>query len=243
MRSIPISREDQQRIEQFINVFRDSVWCGPAHAVLSDTEAYFAQRCPGQLFWVAPREMICGPPDADGNAPWHPIDSPIDDAMVEGFERHLQAPLPPLFKAYLTQKCLIGMDLYEGVLPSIDPRQPLEWLEWSVLRRRGRDLSEAPWLIPFSHGPAELGILCFDTRRPDGAGDYPVIMVRDLDDDGGSREDREGEIGRQVFDSFGAYLAFLQDWLVYKSSGSALMFLEWLRQHDKPEPPPYYYGS
>src|SRR5262249_12588700 len=128
MLSTPISGEDRQTMGRFIEALLGSEWCRPVQAVLSEGEAYFARTQPGQEFWVAPREMLCGPPDAEGNAPWQPIDSPIDEAMVAGFERFLVAPLPSLFKAYLTQKCLIGMDLYEGTLPDIDPRRPLGWL-------------------------------------------------------------------------------------------------------------------
>jgi len=129
MESRQISLEERRKIEEFIELLLKSRWFRPAKAVLSEAEAYFAQRVPGQVFWVAPREMLYGAPDAEGAAPWRPIESPIDEAMVAGFERFLGVALPPLFKAYLTQKCLLCMELYEGTLPDIDPREPLGWLQ------------------------------------------------------------------------------------------------------------------
>jgi hypothetical protein len=138
MHGTPISAEHRSRIEQFIARFQESFYFRPVQAVLSEPEIYWAQHVPGGAgsFWVAPSEMLCGGADADGLAPWRPIDSPIDEAMVDGFERLLGASLPPLFKAYLTQKCLLAMDLYERTLPDIDPRHPLGWLEWCARERR-----------------------------------------------------------------------------------------------------------
>lgn len=123
MISKPITPEDRLSIERFTGRFLGSPYFRAVPAVLSEPEAYLARRTPGQAydFWVAPPEMLCGPADADGLAPWQPVDSPIDEAMADGFERFLTASLPPLFKAYLTHKCLLGMDLYEGTLPDVGP--------------------------------------------------------------------------------------------------------------------------
>jgi hypothetical protein len=225
MLSTPISVEDRRKIEQFIEVFVRGGCHAPA--VLTEPEAYLAQRIPGQVFWVAPRAMLCGPPDAEGNAAWQPIDSPIDEAMVAGFERFLLTPLPPLFKAYLTQKCLIGMDLYEGWLPDIDPREPFKWLEWCALQQKLPFYEITPWLLPFTYAAAQVGTLCFDTRQPDDQGDYPIVLVG------------EGS-GRQVFDSFASYIDHLQNWLAYRSSGSEVHFFTWLEENGKVTHQAYY---
>jgi hypothetical protein len=242
MLSTSISEEDRQTIERFIEALLGSGWCRPVPAVLSEPEAYFARTLPAQDFRIAPHAMLCGPPDAEGHAPWRPVDSPIDEAMVTGFERFLMTPLPPLFKAYLTQKCLLGMDLCEGTLPDIDPRRPLEWLEWCAVRRKEKTYVLAPGLIPFTYGPARLSTLCFDARRPDPREDQPVIMVKDDGGIGVGGCNPDAGLGRQVFDSFSSYLIFLQNWLVYQSIGSDLFFLPWLRRAGKPEPPLYYYA-
>src|SRR4051812_40780384 len=101
MLSNPITESDRVRIARFIQLFLNSPFHRPVQAVLIEAMAYWAQTQPGQAdaFWVAPRSMLRGEPDADGMAPWEPIDSPIDEAMAEAFERFLTAPLPPLFKA------------------------------------------------------------------------------------------------------------------------------------------------
>jgi hypothetical protein len=180
------------------------------------------------------------PPDAEGDAPWQPTDSPIDEAMVGGFERFLGVALPPLFKAYLTYKCLLYMDLYEGTLPDIDPRHPLAWLEWCALRRKQPSFASAPWLIPFTEGPHRCDLLCFDTRRPDEQGDFPITFVKDSDD--AESDHLVGqEIGdREVFKSFASYLDFLEDWLIFKSAPRDLLFSSWLEQSGKPVPQGYY---
>jgi hypothetical protein len=234
----PITPEDRLTIERFTARFLESPYFQPAQAVLSEPEAYFAQRMPGQAldFWVAPREMLCGPPGADGLAPWRPVDSPVDEVMADGFERFLAAPLPPLFKAYLTYKCLIGMDLYEGTLPDIDPRRPLGWLEWCATRRRRPPFDSSRCLIPFTDGPAGAHTLAFDTSRRDGRGDCPVIFVKDPDD----ARDCPAGAGGEVFGSFASYLDLLQDWLSYKMTGAGVHFFDWLGQHAKAVPRAYY---
>lgn len=187
---------------------------------------------PGQQFWVAPPEMISGPPDDDGFACWMPVDSPLDEGMVSGFERYLQAGLPPLFKAYLTSKSLLGMDLFEGTLPDVDPRCPFEWLEWSASNSRWTLQGLPSSLVPFTRGPAGHGLLCFETAFPDPRGDCPIIYVL---------ADRVSE---KVFDSFAAYLDFLEDWLVYSSNEQRTEhFFDWLRRHEKRRPPARYYGD
>ena len=237
--SSPVSKDDRSRIERFIEAYLKSRWFGRVQAVLSEPEAYFSRKIPGQEFWVAPREMIAGPTDADGLATWKPIDSPIDEQMVSGFERCLEAPLPPLFKAYLTQKCLLWMDLYEGTLPDIDPRKPFAWLEWSV--RSSREWADGiePAFVPFTDGPDRASLLCFDTSRPDSRSDYPIIQIKPARE--GRQIDTAEDADGLVFQSFAAYLDFLEDWFTFSSIKSSGLFPDWLRRHGKAEPPTCYY--
>ena len=242
MRHSSIRAEHRLKIERFILLFQESVFFRPVQAVLSEPECFFAQRIPGQAlrFWVAPSDMLSGRPDAEGLAPWQPIDSPIDEAMVGGFERFLGATLPPLFKAYLTYKCLLYMDLYEGTLPDIDPRHPLGWLEWCAIRRKQPPFASSPWLIPFTEGPAGCGLLCFDTRWPDEHGDCPIIFVKGFHDTESAHVVGQGTLDRQVFKSFASYLEFLEDWLIFKSAPRDMLFSVWLEQHGKDVPQNYY---
>src|SRR5689334_68682 len=104
MPSVPISPSDRDTIGKFIDEFLKSPYYGPVLAVLNEEEAEAARLVPGFPWgsrWLAPSMMLSGPPDAEGKAPWHPVDSPIDEEMIAGFERFLNVPLPPLFKAYL----------------------------------------------------------------------------------------------------------------------------------------------
>jgi hypothetical protein len=227
--SVSISAGDRKRIEEFIQIFLSSPYHRPVQFVLNETEAYFAQRLPSTTVWLPHREMLAGTINTEGVAPWRPIPSPLDEETVIGFERFLRAPLPPLFKAYLTSQCLLCMDLDEGQLPVIDPRNPFSWLEWSFLASKTLPTEARIWLTPFTPSIADLGMLCFDTRVPDQAGDFPIRMVL------------QNGASEQVFGSFKLYLDFLQDWLAYKSSRCDVFFGTWLRERGKPIPPPYYY--
>jgi len=130
-----------------------------------------------------PHEMLCGPPDAQGFAEWRPVDSPVDEEIAAGFERFLGVGLPRAFKSYLMYKCLIGIDLHFSILPDVDPRHPLGWLEWSVKASRLPEVRARPWYVPFTTSRAGMGVLCFDSRRPDGEGDYPVMLAVDRSPD------------------------------------------------------------
>ncbi|HEV3162798.1 MAG TPA: hypothetical protein VGZ22_02070 [Isosphaeraceae bacterium] len=161
-----------------------------------------------------PTEMLCGPPDAKGFAEWRPVESPVDELIAAGFEHFLGVGLPRAFKSYLMYKCLIDVDLYYSILPELDPRHPLGWLEWSVKESRRSELRARPWYVPFTLARAGMGVLCFDSQRPDGDGDYPVMLAIDMSpdplDDFGTHVDYV-----EMHPSFKYYISFICDSLEY----------------------------
>lgn len=227
-------------IIEFVDLFLSSPFCRPIPAFLDEDTANAARTFPGLDCWLAPPEMIAGPPDEHGYVPWRPVNSPIDNELTCAIERFLQTTLPPAFKNYLQYKCLIGVDLYEGTLPDIDPRKPLLWLEWSLLESK-RHFGGLYHLVPFTSGPANASVLCFDTRQPDPQGDYPINIVPRSSGPVLDEANRSELVGRRVFASFASYLAFLRNWLLYKQVKSSVSFLDWLDMHGKPAPPRLYY--
>jgi hypothetical protein len=233
-------------IEEFVGLFLDSTYRSKATFGLDAESAAAVREFPLlQSYSFAPAEMLAGKIDEQGWAPWRPLPSPIDDELIDGFERFLGIRIPQIFRAYLTHMSLLGVNLYCGALPDIDPRYPLQWLEWCVIRRRMPLFKAKPWLIPFAEGPVAVSALCLDTRRPDGRGDYPVVRVPSRYEEVASPyEDFEADY--TVFPSCAAYFEFLREWLVYQARGvpwKELPFPEWLEQRGARMPPETYYDE
>jgi hypothetical protein len=228
------------KLAHFIDLFLRSPFYRRVRAVLSEPEAQLAQKVTGFDAGLAPPQMLSGPPDADGLAPWVPINSPIDAGTVAGFERFLGVRLPPLFREYLCYKSLINMDLHEGTLPDIDPRKPLSWLEWCATHSGRSPYRENPWLVPLTYGPARISDLCLDTRRPNWAHDYPILIIHH-----NARSMVANPVDnynqRQCFDSFEDYFEFLINWLTYKCENVPELYSDWLGRQGKSVPPAIYY--
>jgi hypothetical protein len=228
------------KLVHFQSLFLRSPFYQPVKAVLSGPDVELARRLPGFEANLAPVQMLSSTPDSDGLAPWEPIDSPINERLTAGFERFLGVSLPPLFKEYLCFKCMIGMDVYDGSLPDIDPRRPLQWLEWCVVRSGGHPYQSNPWLVPLTEGPAGISDICLDTRRPNSVGDYPILTIHHS-----VFSEKSIVLNNvqhlEVFDSFEKYFDFLIDWLTYKIDQRTECFLEWLARLGKPAPPAVYY--
>lgn len=181
-----------------------------------------------------PYEMLCGAPDPGGFAEWQPVDSPVDEALVAGFERFLDCTLPQLFKSFLMFKCFIDTDLHFAILPKLDPRHPLGWLEWNVKESRLPNIRATPWYVPFAPARAEMGVMCFDTRRPDPDGDYPIVLAVDTSAElSASRPEYV-----QLHESYKSYLRFICDSLEYMSGThyNTQSLAEWLAGHGRPVP-------
>lgn len=237
---VPIHRLTMNtKLDLFLDLFLKSPFYSPVRAVISQSEAEFACHFLGFEPNLAPVPMLSGPPDANGLAPWMPIDSPISPTMILGFEKFLNIRLPSLFKEYLSFKCLICMDLFEGILPDVTPQNPLSWLEWCAIRRELHFYQTNHWLFPLTYGPARISDLCMDTRRPDLNGEYPIVIVRHYELE--KETPRQSNNNTKVFNSFEDYFDFLTNWLMYKSNSHSITFKEWMARQGEPLPPEAYY--
>ena len=191
------------------------------------------------LLHPPPYEMLCGPPDLDGLTEWRPVDSPVDEKIVAGFERFLGVGLPPAFKSLLTYKCLLETDLHFAILPELDPRHPLGWLEWSVKESRDSAVLARPWYVPFTSARAEMGVLCFDTQRPSPDGDYPVMLAFDRSIVSPGLPPEYAELHA----SFKSYLGFICDVLEYTIGfhDNPQPLADWLTERGRPVPPEVRY--
>jgi hypothetical protein len=174
----------EQRIEAFVKVFL---------ATMGSTSA------PG-----VPEPMRVGSPDEYGWSAWRPVESPIKEKDIAAIERFIGAKLPPLFKAYLTHKALLMTNFGILSLPEIRSDRPLE-----DVRAYLNLLATDPYLrsrgyVPFGQEGNGGGPLCFDTKRPNGEGDYPIMYVDH------EREREAGYVGVQMWDSFAHLLDDVQ---------------------------------
>ena len=164
--------------------------------------------------------------------PWKPI-GPEFSLVFESDPVPFSGILHPDFPA-------AQIDVYCGTLPPIDPRYPLLWLEWCYLRRLQPIYGSRPWLIPFTSGPVNDRALCFDIRRPNSDGDYPVIRISNrFVDQVELRATFEQEF--QVFESCYCYFDFLHRWLTSCKLGLGWEndpFPQWLAERNKNLYPP-----
>jgi hypothetical protein len=228
------------KLERFFDLYLRSPFYHPVRVLLSQSEADSARVFPGFDHPDFPVELLTGPPDEEGFAPWGPAASPITERMTTGFENYLGVALPPLFKEYLKFKCVPFGDFYAGALPDIDPRRPLAWLEWCAIRREQPFFLKNPRYTPLTHGPARIDQLCFDHSRPTVNGDYAIVMVRDF----GCRDEKENVDDVrpvQVFESFEAYFDFLTWWLEFLVTEPGGEFEAWLSKLGRPFPPAAYH--
>ena len=180
------------------------------------------------------REMCDNSSDLDGLVRWKPVDSPIDEPIIAGFERFLDVPLPPSFKSYLMYKCLLGVCVYRTSLPEVHPHFPLGWLEWSALASNRPFLKSTPWLIPFAERVGQKSLFCFDTRCPQPNGEYPIILCSD-------HNPASHEPSTEVHESFESYLRFLCHFLEFSRDLTSPPFPKlplqaWLERQGFPVP-------
>lgn len=132
---------------------------------------WYRGRCPIRLPGV-PRDMRVDPHDESEWAEWKMIPSTVTETEVAQLEAALPAPLPPLFVAYLTTRfVLLGSELGDYILPGLPSDEPLGQVKRFLARG---DLRRAGY-IPFAQ-TIYSDPVCFDCRRPNFEGDYPVVQ-------------------------------------------------------------------
>ena len=149
-----VSEDAQARIERFVHVY--------------------LERCTDVSVEVPP-VMRNGPRTEEGWWPWRAVDSPVRPNDVLRLEARAGAAFPPLFRAYLTYKCLL-MTEFCVALPETPFNQPLERLE-EILQLRGVPYFQQNGLLPFGTAPSGAGPACFDVHRRDRNGDCPIVFV------------------------------------------------------------------
>lgn len=177
--------EAQRRIERFVRVF--------------------LERCT-DVSVVVPPEMQNGPPTADGWWPWKAVDSPVRPEDVLRLEARVGGAFPPLFRAYLTYKCLLMTEFCVS-LPETPFDRPLEQLE-ALLALRSTAFFTKRGLLPFGTDPEGAGPACFDLTCRGDDGDCPVVLV----DLGRVSEPEYG--GQFAFGSFAELLDCIEEELL-----------------------------
>jgi hypothetical protein len=181
--------ESRRRIEEFVGAF-------------VSTRGGFA---PG-----VPEKMRDGPLEQDGWGRWHPIDSRITDNDIAALEKSIGAPLPPLFREYLTYKCLLMTSFGVLSLPETRCDRPLDDIEGWFAIMETQPYWKANDYVPFGQDGDDYGVLAFDVRRRNSEGDYPIMYVAP------EFMDKPGYRGKQKWESFAQLLDFVQaDMLSY----------------------------
>ncbi|MFN3161241.1 MAG: SMI1/KNR4 family protein [Rubinisphaera brasiliensis] len=152
---------------------------------------------------VVPMAMRDGPATDDGWWPWKAVDSPVQPEDVLRLEARAGAEFPPLFRAYLTHKCLL-MTEFCVALPETPFDNPLGQLEVFLDLRNTSFFRDAD-LLPFGADPDGGGPACFDIASRDSSGDCPVVLV-DM-----GRLEEVGYRGRRVFESFAELLDCVEE--------------------------------
>lgn len=88
-----ISDDEQKRIQRFVDIFLE---------------------CCTDIAVSVPDEMKNSVSDKEGWIPWKSVDSPIQAKDILEIEHVLGEPFPPLFRAYLTCKCLLMTEFLGG---------------------------------------------------------------------------------------------------------------------------------
>src|SRR5579883_1766713 len=116
-----------------------------------------ARRSPDETAGVPPG-MVAGPADAEGWVPWRMLPSTVAEADVERLEEVLPGPFPPLFRAYLTTRFVLGMDWFD--LPNLPSDRPLAELEEGM--NRWQAMWDAGYVCFADNAEGDSGPMCFD---------------------------------------------------------------------------------
>lgn len=147
-----------------------------------------------------PRAMVDGPVGPEGWVPWKPVDSPVTRDEVLKLEAEIGGRFPGLFRAYLTEKCLLMTEMGSVLFPETPVDDPL-----GGLRAKLDLLEESPFyqqerLVPFAYDANGAGLVCFDLTRQAEDGECPVVVVDAY------LCGQDGYRGAELTPSFGALL-------------------------------------
>jgi hypothetical protein len=146
-----------------------------------------------------PSVMRAGEIEADGWVAWRMLPSTLTEEDVRAVEREAGAEFPPLFRAFLTARFTMTIDVPWVRLPALPSDAPLRELLHTM--RANAPLTAAGYLA-FGWDTDDTGPVCFDIRRRLYDGDCPVVLFdHDLLIDAPTRESLE-PIAQPFFCSF-----------------------------------------
>jgi len=117
------------------------------------------------------------PEESDGEwVAWKAIPSTICEADIAALEEQVAMAFPPLFKAFLLDRCLLMTDFVVR-LPQTPSNAPLRELMNILEPVREGSFFEEQRLLPFGHDSNDAGPACFDTKKRRADGDCPVVIV------------------------------------------------------------------
>lgn len=162
--TVPSNEAARERVRVLIDR-----WIGRGLNVYPAKEAPFDPEDGG-----VPPAMWIDEPGADGWVRWKAIPGGAREEDVRAIEARIDAPLPPLVRAYLAHACVGPIESPRHVrLPAIWSDAPLRDVlaaidQWSPLERAG--------YLVIAEDASDAGPLCVDlrSRRPDG--DCPIVL-------------------------------------------------------------------
>lgn len=121
-----------------------------------------------------PPAMWAEEPGADGWVRWKAIPGAAGETDVRAIEARIDAPLPPLVRAYLTYACVGPIESPRHVrLPALWSDAPMRDVlaaieQWSPLERAG--------YLVIAEDANDAGPLCLDLRGRGPDGDCPIVL-------------------------------------------------------------------
>lgn len=141
-----------------------------------------------------PADMIVSDPNPHGRFEWKLVErSRGIDPSLDSFEAEIGHKLPEAFKLWNSRYYTLEGYAHILYLPTSPTHDPFREMRSLFFDFRPEDVSQIG-LIPFGEERLGIGPLCFDTREPNPAADWPICYFEhDFPDDA---------IGPVIFSSF-----------------------------------------
>lgn len=122
-----------------------------------------------------PDEMIIGNCNKAGWAQWKSIKSPVTEDDLCSIELEYSIQLPPLFKAYFMDRCILQTDFIVS-LPKIPSNNPLSDLRSYLDMIKSDSFYRKNNYIPFGYDSNDAGPACFDVNSAT-KDDYAIVVL------------------------------------------------------------------
>ncbi|GED15297.1 SMI1/KNR4 family protein [Aneurinibacillus migulanus] len=160
-----------------------------------------------------PLSMVNGEVDEEGYVEWKMLPSTVTGEEVTEIEKSLPAPFPPLFRAYLTTRFVLDMQVvnppYFFMFPELPADNPFRDITftlqaWNLLLTTG--------YIPFAEYQDGWGPVCFDTKQQTADGDYAIVwfdhehLLHELDEEDYRLREKVESYAQSLFPSFRVFM-------------------------------------